>query len=60
MVAVGLLLGAYAPGVGFPRLVLVDADVLRSGYGLCQFTGLLTAQRLAPVGSLATVVGGRG
>ncbi|UOY03208.1 hypothetical protein [Blastococcus sp. PRF04-17] len=35
----------------------MDADVLRSRDGPCQFTGLVAAQRLAPAGLPGTVVG---
>lgn len=58
LVIVGLAGGAWAVATKSPVLVALDALVLGLSYGVCQFCGLLTVQRVAGPGSLGTAIAG--
>jgi hypothetical protein len=58
LVIVGLAGGALAVAAESPLLVALDALILGLSFGVCQFCGLLTVQRVANPSSLATTVAG--
>ena len=58
IMVIGLAGGAWAAAAASPLLVMLDALILGVGYGVCQFCGLLTVQRVAKPASLGTAIAG--
>lgn len=58
LVIAGLAGGALAVATMSPLLIALDALILGLSYGVCQFCGLLTVQRVAKPATLGTTVAG--